>query len=128
MNKNPVRHTTSFVKDNILVLSISTREVRDLPVARALDDEITEAAAAYDGNKVVLDLQHLEFIGSVGLLALIRLRRQLSERNGRIVICSLRDTVQDMFVACRLVNPTDPQSATFESETTVQDALSRLTA
>jgi anti-anti-sigma factor len=128
MNDKSVRLTTSFVKDNILVLSISTREVRDFQVARALGDELTEAAAQFYGNKVVLDLQHLEFIGSVGLLGLLRLRRQLSERNGRIVICSLRESVQDMFVACRLINPTAPQSATFESETTVEDALPRLMA
>jgi anti-anti-sigma factor len=121
-------HTTSCVRGNALVLAISTKEIRDHKVARALGDEMTDTMTRYDGSQVVLDLANVEFIGSIGLLALLGLRRQVSEKKGRIVVCNLRGVVRDMFVACRLINPKDPQSATFETEDTVEQALARLAA
>lgn len=126
MNDRSSNHTTSYVKNEVLVISITTRELRDVEVSRALRDEIAKTASAFHGNRVVVDLGSVEFIGSIGLLGLLGLRRQLSQNQGRMAVCNLRPTVRDMFVACRLINPNEPRSAPFETENTVEDALSLL--
>jgi anti-anti-sigma factor len=68
-------------------------------------DAVTAAAAEADINKtieagaanLVLNLSGLEYISSAGLRVLLVTAKKLSRQNGKIVLCSLRDVVREVF-------------------------------
>ena len=75
---------------------------------------------------VVLDLGKAKFIGSIGFLAFLGVRRELP--NGRIVLCNLFQPVRDMFVVSRLIQTASNPGAPFEVAETKEAALERLKA
>ena len=66
------------------------------------------------------------FVGSIGFLAFLALRRHLE--NGRIVVCNFSDSIRKIFEICRLI-PTDPSAAgPFLVEESLEAALARCAA
>ncbi len=70
---------------------------------------------------VVLDLTGVHFIDSTGLSVLLNALREVTRRDGRLVIALANPTVLRLFEITRL-------DATFEIVPTREDALARLRA
>jgi anti-anti-sigma factor len=89
----------------------------DLSTSEAFADAISQALAAGTTSMVVVDLQHVTFMGSIGLSALIRADEEASQ-TGRVL------RIASGSVAHRAIEISglDPVLAVF---TTVDDAIAR---
>src|SRR5262245_45337276 len=111
----------------VLVLTIQTQQIEGEEIAAELRQQLTEAVEGYDLAKVVIDLQHIQYISSVALSPLLGLRKKLRERNGQIIICNLSRSVGDVFYATKLVSSSGDFAAPFEMAPDVPTAVARLT-
>lgn len=60
-------------------------------------DEVALAA-----ERVVLDLQNLEFLDSTGLSTVVRLGKQLRERNGQLCLIVTKPSIRKLFAITAL--------------------------
>lgn len=120
MTTQPPYATSSF-QNGVLVVTILASQVRDAVVAYALRDEMTALVDRDRPQHLVIDLAGVQFIGSIGFLAFLGVRRRLEA--GRVVLCHLSPALHDTFAICRLI-PTEPDGvAPFEVAADVDEAL-----
>jgi len=110
----------------VLTVSILLDQVRDAKVAHDFRDDIIALINREQPKGIVIDLAKVKFIGSVGLLAFLGVRRQLS--GGRIVLCNLSDPIREMFSVCRLIATDTKTAPPFETANTTAEALAQLSA
>lgn len=69
--------------------------------AQELLDEISEIII--DGRtRMILDLQHLDYLNSSGLNVLINLFTRARNANGEVVMCNINDKLQKLLVITKL--------------------------
>ena len=112
------------VRDGITVVTVNTKQIREADQAYALRDEILEILNKSNPSCLVLDLGELTFVGSIGFLAFLGVRRHLE--GGRIVICNMSGPVHDMFAVCHLISPDPAKKAPFEAAKTLDSAIALL--
>jgi anti-anti-sigma factor len=120
----PACSAAGELQNGNLVVTIHESQLREAATAYRLRDEINALIDAQKPQNIVLDLASVKFIGSVGFLAFLGVRRHLGP--GRIVLANLSDSTREIFAICRLIPTETNQSAPFEVATTVDEALSRL--
>ena len=124
MAENEPRVASGSVHGNVLVITILEEKIRSPETSHALRDEILSLVNGCKLDRVVVDLQHVTFMGSVGFLAFLAVRRRLEV--GQIVLCNISRPVRDMFELCRLISKDPSTTAAFEAEDTLEAALARL--
>ena len=79
---------------NALVLSPQGR--LDAQSAQGFQDAVL---AKVDGGttKLLLDLERLEYVSSAGLRSVLMIAKKLRQNGGKLVVCSLRDNVAEVF-------------------------------
>jgi anti-anti-sigma factor len=92
-------------------------------MAQSLVDETQAAVSHADAKKVVLDLEHVEYLTSANFRPLLALRKKLKEVGGRMVLCNLSPVVVEIFQTTRLIGSA---SAFFEVEPDVDAAIASL--
>ena len=107
-----------------LVVTVLATQLREAQIAYKLRDDVIALIGKSQPPGVVLDLSKVSFIGSVGFLAFLGVRRHL--QGGRIVLCNLSAPIRDMFGACRLIATDATTVAPFETANTAADALALL--
>ena len=118
------RYVSSAVEGDVIIITINVQQIRDSTVSYALRDEIIGLIGAAQARHVIFDMRSVQFIGSVGLLAFLGVRRHLPD--GRIVVSNLCETIRRLFALCRLIPTVLTAAAPFEVEATVDAALARL--
>jgi|SRR5262245_50332328 len=117
---------TGDAKDGVLIVAVLVEQIREAQIAYELRDQLIALIQEARPKDVVIDLGKAKFIGSIGFLAFLGVRRELP--NGRIVVCNLWQPVRDMFVVSRLIQTASNQGAPFEVAETKEAALERLKA
>ncbi len=117
MTENEPQYARGSVQGNVLVIEILAKQIRDPDTSYALRDEMVTIFDSAKTDDIVLDFQHVTFVGSIGFLAFLALRRRLT--SGRIVICNVSDSIRQVFEICRLTSK-DPSVA---SPFLVEDSL-----
>jgi len=123
---NATSTCTGTTRGNVLIVSILIEQLREAQAAYKLRDDIIALLTEPRPVGIVLDLAKVKFVGSVGFLAFLGVRRQLA--GGRIVLCNLSEPVRDMFGVCRLIGSTADTVAPFEAAANVTESLSLLGA
>lgn len=123
MSDSGTGYTTSCIRNGVLVLSVEIDQLRDTETSYALRDEIVARLAKSPTGDVVVDLRPVEFVNSIGLAALLALRKHVP---GRIVLCNVSDFVRNLLQLCRLTASDPSQAAPFEIEQDVEAALACL--
>ncbi len=123
MTETELTYLSGSVHDNVLVATILVEKIGDPDTSYALRDEILLLLNGSKTSHIVLDLQRVTFICSVGFLAFLSLRRQLD--GGQIVICNSVESVRDMFEVFRLASQDPSVTAPFQVEDTLEAALAR---
>ncbi|QDV87466.1 STAS domain-containing protein [Planctomycetes bacterium TBK1r] len=106
-----------------LVLEIQTDQIRDSDTASAISREMIALAKENQANRLVIDMHSVRFMGSVGFLALMGLRRHLDEPS--IILCGLSEHLKDILEACKLISRDPDESAMFTMADTVDEAKER---
>lgn len=126
MNDSSLHYVSGVAHGEILVATIMVDQLRDAILVYALRDELVSLLNSTDAQSLVLDLEKVRYIGSIGFLAFLGVRRHLG--NSRIVLCNMSETTRQMFLVCRLIPSDAANEAPFEVESTVPSALTRLAA
>lgn len=109
----------------ILVVTITEPHIRTPETSHAVSDALIETVTSEKAEKVVLDLCHVTFIGSVGLLGFLALRK--TEGVNEIVVCNLSSTIKSMFIACRLISEKEGREpAPFGYAESVAEAMTQI--
>lgn len=78
----------------IITLSVSGK--LDTTSAKKFEEKVLSRIDSGD-RRLVIDLAQLDYISSAGLRVLIVAGKRLSGANGKIVLCSLKDPVREVF-------------------------------
>jgi anti-anti-sigma factor len=68
----------------------------DAATSKAVEERLLSLIEA-GGIRLVVDLEKLDYISSVGLRVLMLAAKRLRTANGAIVVCALQPTVQQVF-------------------------------
>lgn len=112
------------ITDEILVLTPQVEQMRETEICYSIRDGMTDYVKQVDHRRVVIDMQNVNFVSSIGILAFLNLRRAIPNAEQRIIFCNLSDSLRGMFRICKLIseNPDDPTP--FDSVDTLESALS----
>ena len=110
--------------DGILTVTLQVDQIRDPDESYAVRDQTIALIDQTQPTHLVLDFSQVRFMGSIGMLALLGIRRRLT--GGRIVLCQLSDVLRQMLTVCRLISNDADSAAPFEIESTPATATARL--
>lgn len=60
-------------------------------------EEALHAAIGEEDRLLIMDLQDLSYISSAGLRAFLMIAKKLQSRGGKLVVCSLTETINEVF-------------------------------
>ncbi len=121
------QHLVSRSEQDVLVLTITEQHLRGDSLVDALRHELLDSVRQSGSAKVVLNFQRVNSLASEAFRPLLALRRELSERGGRLVLCHLSAPVGDALRATRLMSSARSSSASFEVQPDVPAAVASLT-
>lgn len=78
----------------IVTLSLSGR--LDTTTAKAFEEKILAQIESGD-RRFIIDLAQLDYVSSAGLRVFILAAKRLNSANGKMVLCSLKDPVKEVF-------------------------------
>lgn len=124
MNEDAPQLVHHHISDEVLVLTPQVEQMRDTEICYSIRDGMTDYVKQVDHRRVVIDMQNVNFVSSIGILAFLNLRRAVPNTDERIIFCNLSDSLTGMFRICKLIseNPNDPTP--FYSVDTLESALS----
>jgi anti-sigma B factor antagonist len=68
----------------------------DSNTSQAFEEKILEVIGE-GANRIVLDFGGLDYISSAGLRVLLKSTKELKRKNGRMVLCSVKDYIREVF-------------------------------
>ena len=108
----------------VLVVTITEPHIRTAETSHSVRDQLVEVVTSENAENVVLDLGQVTFVGSLGLLGFLALRRTAGVNE--IVVCRLSPSLKSMFLTCRLISEKKGREAPFGFAETVAEALSHI--
>jgi anti-sigma B factor antagonist len=87
------------LEDGVRMIRLKGR--LDLEGAEAADLKLTSLAATKK-NFVIVDLEGVEFMSSIGISVIVRVARALTSRQGRLVLLSPRPNVADVLARTQI--------------------------
>jgi anti-anti-sigma factor len=126
MSEPTYDHLHYRLERGVLVLTLLDAELRTDTVVEAVRHELFDAVARHGTGKVVLDLQKVRYLASVGFLPLLDLHQKLEGEGSRLMLCGLSPVLSEVFRVTRLVRGAGAAAAPFESEADVAAAVERL--
>ena len=111
-------HTT--LHDKTLILQIQAAQIHDPETSEKLGREMISMADQNGAKDLVIDFINVRFMGSIGFLALMGLRRHLKDSN--IILCGLNETLKEVFEVCKLISSDPTVQPMFNSVDTVKQA------
>lgn len=106
--------------DGVLTVDILVDQIRDPDQSYAVRDQAIALVDQWSPSHMVLDFSQVRFMGSVGMLALLGIRRSLP--GGRIVVCNLSEVLRQMLTMCRLISNEALSASPFEFALTKEAA------
>ena len=120
------RYVIASLQGGVLLATIMREEIRDSTDAYLCRDEMIASIDSSKTKHLVVSLEHFQFLGSVGLVALLGVRRYLGR--GRIILCNISEVVREMLLVCRLIPRRETDTAPLEIASTVAVAVESLTS
>jgi anti-sigma B factor antagonist len=127
MSPTAFSYLNSRTEGNVLVITINCPQLQDEKTAQTIQDELLAARSQSGLINVVVDLSNIRYISSVAFRPFLRMRRELQEIGGRLILCGLTRIVGDVFYTTRLVSTDGSFVAPFEMAADVPAAVARLT-
>jgi len=98
------RHLKVSQDQGVHVMELTLPLVVDPTDFDKLNEAIGEATDSAGGERWVLDLRQVEYVGSALLGLLVNLRQRIKSAGGRLVLCGLSDQVTKALQTCSLHN------------------------
>ena len=117
-NTSCIEHSVHGVN---VVITILEERIRDHEKVTEIKEAMTEVVSSNACKNLIIDMGRVQFIGSIGFLAFLAMRRVPGVQN--VVLCSLNENVKELFMICRLIPSANVSSAPFQDSASVQSAL-----
>jgi anti-anti-sigma factor len=98
------RHYKVSQDQGVHVMELTLPVVVDPAEFDKLNEAIGDATDTAGGARWVLDLRHVEYVGSALLGLLVNLRQRVMAGGGKLVLCGLSDQVAKALQTCSLHN------------------------
>jgi anti-anti-sigma factor len=119
-------HLKCSLVDDVLVLTITETHFQGDRQAEAARQAMLDALSHSGAKKVVIDLQTVKYLSSVGFRPLLTLRRRLQEIGGQMVLCNLSPEVTEVFRSTRMISTGRSSSSPFVAQSDLAAALASL--
>jgi anti-anti-sigma factor len=119
-------HLRATMHSDVLVLTFLDAELAGDDTVHELRMELLTAVNDPAVVKVILDLQHVSYLGSAAIRPFLALKQQLKERGGRVVLCGLAPMLVEVLRVTRLIEQDQGLPGIFESIGDVPTALKQL--
>jgi anti-anti-sigma factor len=86
----------------LTVVNFTDRTIVDEPTAHAIGERLAHLADEAGRDQLLLNLGNVEHMSSVGLSNLISCHKKLQAAGGRLVLCNLNPTMEEVFRTTRL--------------------------
>ena len=116
-NKSCIEHA---VHGKNVVLTILDERIRDQERVNQIKDAMLEVVSTHPCTNLIIDMSRVEFIGSIGFLAFLAIRRAPGIENA--ILCNLNENVQELFLLCRLISNDKVSNTPFRVATSVPSA------
>jgi anti-sigma B factor antagonist len=126
MATSEYHYLTAKVERNVLVLTITATHLQGERVAAALLEELLKAASEFAAQKIVIDMQQIQYMSSVAFRPLLVLRGRLQRSGGRMILCGLTPYIGDIFYTTKMLSPSGSLDAPFQMEVDAAAAIERL--
>ena len=123
MSQPRYRHLQTKSEQGVLVLTPTPSRLEGDEMAQNLVEDTQAAVAHAEAKKVVVNLEHVEYLTSANFRPLLALRKKLKEVGGRMALCGLSEVVVEMFKTTRLIGS---EGAFFEVQPDVEAAVASL--
>lgn len=111
-SENSKSLVTGTEEDGAFTLTIQVDQIRDPMTSTALRNEMINLVDPISPKCVIVNFEKVQFMGSIGFLALMALRRHLND--SRMVLCGLSQSLKDVFELCGLVANDANEEVKFE--------------
>ncbi len=126
MTVETLPYLEAVLEQGVLVLTVLRRQIEGEDIAAGLKDELLAAVEKHQAKLVVLDLRNTRYLSSIAFWPLLRLRQQLAQDEGRLIICGLTGAVHDVFTTTKMVSSAGALNAPFEMAPDREAAVSRI--
>lgn len=89
--------------DGAVVIELLARKLNDEELVAPTREEVIRAIKEAETPRVILDMQHVEFLTSVAVLPFFEFRRLAEELGGRIVLANLHTVVAEVLTVTQLI-------------------------
>jgi anti-sigma B factor antagonist len=112
---------TVATQDDVTVVGFAERAMLDLSTVDAVADDLLALAEPGRQTRLVVDFTNVNFLSSIALSMLLKLRRRADVYGGEVVLAQVRSEVMRLFRITRL----DKLFLTFDS---VEEAVAHFRA
>ncbi len=81
-------------RENILILRVIGR--LDSSTSKTMEERLLSVIDSGEG-RLVIELSQLDYISSAGLRVFLLAAKRMGNTNGRMILCSLKDAVKQVF-------------------------------
>ena len=117
---NP-NYILSTVHGHAVVATILEERMRDYQRIEQIKEELLSVFGTEACKHAIIDLCRVRFVGSVGFLAFLAVRRLAGVEN--VVLCNLDESIRELFLICRLISDTEHTQAPFQVCEDIETAL-----
>lgn len=88
--------------ENVAIVTLLGEKILEALDVQALGDSIMPLVERKDGINLMLDFSNVQFLSSSVLGLLIRISKKVYETGGQLRLCSIRDSIMEIFRITRL--------------------------
>jgi anti-anti-sigma factor len=126
MSELRFRYLKTRMEQGVVIVTLTPARLEGDSMAQSIVEEMQAAVALSGVDKVVVDLEHLQYLTSANFRPFLSLRKHLMEKGGRMVLCNLSDPVLQIFQVTRLIRSTGSATVFFEVQPDVASAIAFL--
>jgi anti-anti-sigma factor len=124
---NSYDHITIQPNGDVLVVEIVSSTLNDFDLAHATAGEIQKAISGWHSDQVILSLENVQFVTSVGLILFARLVTFAKQSGTKLVLCGATQPIAKVLTTTRMVRrreePTDQRLLLVDDVTAAKGAF-----
>ncbi len=117
-NISPLLQSVFKKLDNSTILITLEGKIIDQSTSQQLVTEITDQLSA-ELNKVIINLEQVEYINSNGLNSLISILTKTRTRGGEVILCNINEKIDKLLLITKL-------NSVFNTADSIEDAIQKM--
>lgn len=95
-------HLTVTAKDGVHIVEFSDRKILEELSIRKIEEELSALVSKDEEIKLLLNFKNVEHLSSAALGMLINLEKEMTRKNGKLMLSDIRPQIYEVFRITRL--------------------------